>query len=225
MREFYRRRLPHQIPAGFPIFLTWNLDGAVPKHVREEWRVERERLEQQPARLEETPAQRRVRLGKILFHRADQFLDRTQEGPMYLRDAYAAQIVVDALFYGATDRYDLYAFVVMGNHVHVLLTPHRELAQITKAIKGVTANRINERRGEHGRTVWQHESYDHWARDEAEMLRILEYIENNPVAAGLCARPEDWPWSSASRRGNWLPGQPWRPDQGTVPPTFLSAPG
>jgi REP element-mobilizing transposase RayT len=223
MREFYRRRLPHQVPAGFPIFLTWNLDGAVPKHVREEWLTGRQRLEQQSGRPGETAAQRRVRLGKVLFYRADQFLDQAREGPMYLRDAAAAQIVVDALFYGAADRYDLYAFVVMSNHVHVLLTPRRELAEITKAIKGVTANRINERLGQHGHTVWQHESYDHWARDEAEMLRILEYIENNPVAAGLCLRPEEWQWSSASRRRNWLPGHPWRPDHGNVPPTFLSA--
>ncbi len=99
----------------------------------------------------------------------------------------------------------------MANHVHALLTPRQELAQdLTKAIQGVTANRINALHGQHGRTFLQDESYDRWARDESEFLRILEYIENNPVKAGLCARAEQWPWSSASYRANWAAGKPWR---------------
>ncbi len=77
----------------------------------------------------------------------------------------------------------------------------------------MTAYRINELHGQHGRTVWMHESYDHWARDEDEMLRILHYIENNPVAAGLCAWAREWPWSSAAMRLDWLAGQPWRPQR------------
>ena len=210
MREFYRRRLPHQIPAGYPIFLTWNLNGAIPTHIREALHQERQRLEQEQTRPNETPEQRRVRIGKTLFVRTDHLLDTTQEGPMFLREPAAARIVVDALLFGAAERYDLFAFVVMGNHVHALLTPHWELARITKGLKGVTAHRINELHGQHGRTVWMHESYDHWARDEEEMLRILQYIENNPVAAGLCSEAKEWLWSSAAWRSDWPAGQPWR---------------
>ena len=44
---------------------------------------------------------------------------------------------------------------------------------------------------------WQPESYDHWIRNDEERARIARYIRNNPVTAGLCARPEDWKWSSA----------------------------
>ena len=50
------------------------------------------------------------------------------------------------------------------------------------------------------RAFWQRETYDHWARDENETLRIIEYIENNPVKAGLCGKPEDYRWSSARIR-------------------------
>jgi putative DNA methylase len=52
-----------------------------------------------------------------------------------------------------------------------------------------------------GRTgaFWQHESYDHWVRNEREFNRIVAYIEENPVSAGLAAAVEDWPWSSATR--------------------------
>lgn len=64
------------------------------------------------------------------------------------------------------------------------------------------------------KTLWQDESYDHWARDEEEMVRIIQYIENNPVQAGLCRRPEDWPWSSAfcRERLGWNQGEPFRPE-------------
>ncbi len=210
MRESYRRHLPHQVPAGVPIFLTWNLKGALPQHQVDRIREQRLLLERQPPLSTETPEQRRVRIGKLLFHYTDRFLDTATDGPMDLKEPAAAQIVIDALFFGAVERYDLYAFVVMGNHVHALLTPHRELAQITKALKGVTANRINALHDQHGRTVWQDESYDHWARDEDESHCILEYIDNNPVKAGLCACPEQWPWSSASHRATWFAGQPWR---------------
>jgi len=57
----------------------------------------------------------------------------------------------------------------------------------------------NRVRGASGQ-YWQHETFDHWARNDAEAIRIIRYIENNPVAAGLCARPEDFPFSSARYR-------------------------
>ena len=47
---------------------------------------------------------------------------------------------------------------------------------------------------------WQHESYDHWVRDEDELERVVAYINANPVAAGLVARAEVWFWGSAHER-------------------------
>jgi hypothetical protein len=44
---------------------------------------------------------------------------------------------------------------------------------------------------------WQRESFDRWARTEDEFNRMIRYIEENPVVAGLCDKIEDWPWSSA----------------------------
>jgi hypothetical protein len=49
-----------------------------------------------------------------------------------------------------------------------------------------------------GSRFWQDESFDHWVRSGAQLQRIKLYIEWNPVKAGLVARPQDWPWSSAS---------------------------
>ena len=129
---------------------------------------------------------------------------------MWLADPRAAAIVVNSLLWGANDRYQLWAWVVMGNHVHLLLTPSVDLSRITQGIKGWTAHEINTLHQKRGRIVWQDESYDHWVRDEDELFRILEYIESNPVAAGLVSEPKSWPWSSAYWRGrvDWPRGEP-----------------
>jgi REP element-mobilizing transposase RayT len=133
---------------------------------------------------------------------------------MWLADPQAAQQVVNSICWGVPDRYDLFAYAVLGNHVHVLLTPKVDLKVITQGIKGYTAYVINQLQNQRGRVFWQDESYDHWARDDEELLRIIEYIENNPVAAGLCPRPEDWRWSSAAWRDKlgWIAGEPLRPE-------------
>jgi putative transposase len=203
----YTRHLPHQVPEGFPIFLTWNLKGAMPESVIEELKHKRQSLSDQRPRPGESIADRRTRESKLVFAAADRFLDLTLDGPMHLKEPKAAKIVEDSMLFGAAERYDLFAWCVMSNHVHVLLTPRWELEEITKGIKGFTAYKINKLHAEPERTFWQDESYDHWARDEEEMFRIIEYIENNPVAARLCQRPEDWPWSSARYRKDWPAGQ------------------
>jgi putative DNA methylase len=53
--------------------------------------------------------------------------------------------------------------------------------------------------GRTGEPFWQDESHDRWVRNEREFNRIVAYIEENPVSAGLATPPEDWPWSSAAR--------------------------
>jgi REP element-mobilizing transposase RayT len=129
---------------------------------------------------------------------------------MHLKDHAAAKIVENSILFGTPERYDLFAWCVMSNHVHVLLRPHWLYAKVVQGIKGFTAHEINVLQNARGRTFWQDECYDHWARDGEELLRIIDYIENNPVVAGLCSRPEDWPWSSARFRKQRERGLPWR---------------
>jgi REP element-mobilizing transposase RayT len=211
MPEAYRRHLPHQVPAGHPIFLTWNLKGSLPRVVWQELESERIRLEGQPPRMEEWPYERKVRHDKLLFHRRDQFLDRAATGPLHLKEPAAAQVVADAICFGVPERYELFAFVVMANHVHMLIAPHWELSRLMKGIKGFTAHRLNRLQNAPGRVLWQDESYDHWVRDEEELFRIIQYIENNPVAAGLCREPREWRWSSAAMREWWPLGEAYSP--------------
>ena len=131
----------------------------------------------------------------------DWYLDQACGGPLFLKQLELASMVVECLHKGvALGHYELGAYVVMENHVHVLLLPRIALSRLLQSLKGFTAREANRMLGRTGEPFWQAESYDHWVRDEAEYARIARYIENNPVKAGLVARAEDYPWSSANAR-------------------------
>jgi REP element-mobilizing transposase RayT len=117
---------------------------------------------------------------------------------MYLRQPAIAELVMESIRKGEElDHYKLYAFVVMANHVHVLILPQIDPSRLLKSLKGATAREANKLLRRTGEPFWQKESYDHWVRNEAEFERIRAYIENNPVKAGLVTTPEQYPWSSA----------------------------
>ena len=129
----------------------------------------------------------------------DRYLDTTRLGPMYLRQERIAQMVVDSLRRGVElGHYRLRAWVVMANHVHVLLLPRVAPSRLLQSLKGYTAREANRVLDRTGETFWQAESYDHWVRDQQEWDSIVAYIENNPVKAGLVARAQDYRWSSAA---------------------------
>ena len=133
------------------------------------------------------------------FRLAEQLLDRPAQGPLWLKNPAVASAVIEILLQAASEfrRYDLHSYSVMANHVHVMLTPLARIRNITRALKGITAQAGNRILHRTGQRFWQDESFDHWVRNEAQFVRIKNYIENNPVKAGLVAKAEDWPWSSA----------------------------
>jgi len=131
----------------------------------------------------------------------DRLLDQATTGPRYLRQPEIAQIVADALIHGSLHQYELHAWVVMPNHVHILITPNVPLAKITKSLKGFTARKANLILKLSGKPFWQQEFYDHEVLNDIEFDKIVAYIENNPVRAGLSATPDAFRWSSGS--GTW----------------------
>ena len=94
--------------------------------------------------------------------------------------------------------YRLGAFVVMANHMHVLLFPLVPPNKLLQSLKGFTAQEANRLLGRTGNPFWQPETYDHWVRNDEEWRKIASYIENNPVKAGIVSRAEEYPWSSAN---------------------------
>ena len=129
----------------------------------------------------------------------DQKLGEAAIGPRWLEDERVAKRVVATLHYGARQLglYELRAWVLMVNHVHILIYPTAPISRVTKAIKNFSARQANAVLGRTGLPFWQDESYDHWARGPEEIEKIVRYIEENPVVAGLVQRVEDWRWSSA----------------------------
>jgi REP element-mobilizing transposase RayT len=106
-------------------------------------------------------------------------------------------MLVDAIRYREGREYDLHAFVVMPNHVHLLVTPLVAVSKVMQSLKRFTAREGNRILGLTGQPFWQDESFDRLVRNETEFERIWHYIEMNPVTAGLAATPEEFQWSSA----------------------------
>ena len=176
-----RRRLPHQYPPGKTLFLTWHLHGSLPVVLY--------------------PPPRKRSSGKA-FVWMDRYLDTTRAGPMFLKNESVAGLVVEAIHRGARElaHYELDAYVVMSNHVHLLVTPRTDPSRFLKSLKGFAARQANRVLGRTGEPFWQAESYDHWVRNAEEHARIQRYIEQNPVKAGFVQRAEDYRWSSAYQR-------------------------
>jgi REP element-mobilizing transposase RayT len=176
--RFYERRLPHWDIVGQPLFVTFRLHDSLPAN-----RVF------PPSHLTSGKA----------FVTMDRLLDQAGTGPKHLAVPEIAALVVTSLQDGERrfQRYQLHSFVVMPNHVHLLVTPSVEASLWLRTLKGFTAHEANKLLGATGNPFWQGESYDHLVRSQEEFARIKRYIENNPMRAGLVSDPADFRWSSA----------------------------
>lgn len=210
MSEFYRRNLPHWIPSEVAYFITFRLAGSLPLAVIQQLKAQRE--QERRVIFERFQGRQRreelYKLDKKYFGRFDAQLDRCEESPRWLAEEKIAQIVVDELQALDGKRYRLIAYCLMPNHVHlaidtagyVIEPAHRgptasyPLTDTLKRLKGRTARLCNQALGRSG-PFWHHESYDHVIRNQQEYERILAYILNNPVKAGLVSRWEDWKFS------------------------------
>ncbi|MBW4612890.1 MAG: transposase [Desmonostoc vinosum HA7617-LM4] len=112
----------------------------------------------------------------------------------------ARKIVFNSCLFFNKNRYQILVFVVMINHVHMLIQPLLKfenefwsLSSIMKSIKGYSAKQIPQVI-KHIGTVWQDERYDRIVRNDQEFQQYWEYIRQNPVKAGLSSSPEDYPF-------------------------------
>lgn len=188
-----RGYLPHFDAPHAIQHITYRLADSLPKEALA--KIERESLTL-PVKEQEVERRRRI----------ETYLD-VGYGSCVLRRPEAAHLVIDTWFRFDGERYRLLSFIVMPNHCHVLIEciDACPLWKIVNSWKSYTARWINAHvRGGDGRAgarrsqaLWQREYWDRYIRDERHFVATKNYIENNPVTAGLAKAPEDWPWGSA----------------------------
>ena len=85
----------------------------------------------------------------------------------------------------------------MPNRVRAVFQPHMAMPVIMRWLKRRTGREANQILGRSGMPFWQDESFDHWVRSTEELRYLIEYVENNPLRAGLVEAKQQWRWSSA----------------------------
>jgi len=190
-----RGYLPHRDEPGLTQFVTFHLTDSFPESRRSEW--------EHFAKIENDREKRKL---------IEAYLDRGR-GESHLRQRDFAKLVQDnfLLFSGECCgsqnlapeqalRYELRAWVVMPNHVHVLFKVGAvSMAEIVGAWKKNTGRLANKLLGKRG-AFWAEDYFDTYMRDAEHERKTIRYIENNPTKTKLVLDPKDWPWSSARFR-------------------------
>lgn len=179
--------LPHWSQAGATYFVTFRLADSLPRRVLSAWESERRQLLGHAT----LDIGTRERLARRLFtKRIEAHLDRGS-GACLLAQPECAALVAGALTHFHEQRYTLWAWCVMPNHVHALVEPLAPygLPAVLHSWKAYSATGVNRLPGRSG-PLWQKESFDHLVRRESAFDYFVDYILGNPEGAGL----EDWPW-------------------------------
>jgi putative transposase len=213
-----RRRLPHWYRSGAAYFVTYRLAGTLSGEALKRLDTVRQQFENAKPLAGETRTQQRLRMHKQWFAAYDGLLDQQTENA-FLSDPRVAAMARENLYHHNGIKFHLLAFCVMPNHVHLVLQPVEiaepqdeprteigdrddgisPLSKIMHSLKSYIAHEANRLLSRQG-AFWQRESYDHWIRDDDELERIVLYIQQNPVKAGLVSRPQDWYWCSCHDR-------------------------
>lgn len=223
-KERTERNLPHRHPPGATLFVTFRLAETIPQAELRRYRAQKLWLEEEMKRVSklqdgsperEAHAQRLIEFRRQWFVKFEEILHQAKAGPTWLKDEPIARVVAEALHHRDGEVYRLEAYCIMSNHVHVVFSPFLSAAElrevllpeglrfmsrnppldkIMQSLKGWTAWCCNRALGRKG-TFWEQESYDHVVRSTNEFERVVNYILNNPVKAGLVSDWREWKWS------------------------------
>jgi REP element-mobilizing transposase RayT len=206
---YYKRNLPHFQPPGYAFFITFRLHGTLPKEVV----IRLKAMKEEKLKLvsgydnSNVKIKKYSELKKEYFKLYDSYLDKASMGSSWLKDKRVAEIVKSSIHFRDEKEYELIAYTIMPNHVHLVIIPIVEriadslnsgskenLYIVTKVLQGLkkyTARECNKLLNRKG-SFWQHESYDHVVRDMKALRRIVDYVLNNPVKAGFAKTWEEW---------------------------------
>ena len=199
--ENYKRNLPHFLPTGSTFFITSCLKGSIPKEIISQLQADlvnvqdRIRLEfanDERFNIELSNAQKRH------FGHLDKHLDNYTGGFHWLKQPEIAKIVLDTFHFWNDKGYELLAYTIMSNHFHILFDTQNfdtHPTTIMASIKRFSSTNANSVLNRKGITFWADESYDRRVRDYEELLRIINYIIQNPVKANLVKHWKDYPFT------------------------------
>ena len=214
-KEYYYRHLPHYQPRGYVYFITFRLKDSLPVHIinklKEEWKADIAKI------LADTPPNdvpaKKSYYQSHYFAKFDKLLENSLSGEMFLGDERIAEIVKDEIHALDGKNYELIAYSIMPNHVHMVFSipiedregmdiqlkdiKSEKLAPVTailKKLKGATSRKCNQILGRTG-GFWQQESYDHVVRNGEQPGKVIRYVLNNPVKAKLCGEWTEWKYS------------------------------
>jgi REP element-mobilizing transposase RayT len=177
-----RGYLPHRDEPGLTQFVTFRLADAFPQELRSEWEA--------LLKIEDDREWRK---------QLETYLDQGR-GDCHLRRPDIGALVDGALRFNHGKYYELRAWVVMPNHVHVLFkVGAKSMGRMLGEWKEYTARQANLILGRQGQ-FWDEDYWDTYMRNSAHELRARRYIENNPTKALLVRDPKEWPWTSARHR-------------------------
>jgi len=194
------------------VFLTWRLAFTLPKHLLQLFHELSQRPQREVQQTMHKPAYDRLsqveEAGTSMladniylynkFLEYDLALAKHQHPGFSLNQSEIAHILKDALHSYEGSKYELHAYTIMSNHVHLLIRAHKcgestyyQIADIVKGIKRYTARAINQLLQKEGQ-VWDRFYFDRIIRDVKNYANVLNYILHNPVAAGLVQNEADW---------------------------------
>ena len=207
--QFRRRHLPHWDKPGAIYFVTACLAGSIPAQGVLDIEQFRGTLKKRNKPGDLSESEWKTQRWKQLFSRYEFWLDRPPAA-RHLANQRVAHEVEKSLLHFAGERYALWVYVLMPSHFHWVFeplpdwgaslgesvnkrSPRERVMHSTKLHSARQSNRILGHKG----AFWQDESYDHCVDDLDELERIIDYVELNPVKAGLCESREAWRFSSA----------------------------
>ena len=177
------RNLPHRRQDGCTYFVTFRLADSLPDEKLNEWHEEKQAY---LASLKNPKDRDAVAAAHALFTGKIEAIFDEGHGECILRDMKSSADVEATLRFHDGRDYSLGSFVIMPNHVHVLVTPARghSLTEIMGTWRSVSAHRINKRLNRTGK-LWQDEPFDHIVRNADQLRKYGLYIQGNPGKAKL----------------------------------------
>ncbi len=195
--HFWNGHLPHWQVENGRYFVTIQLRGAVPQVARERMESLIEKSMKTIREIDNDEADRHLLLSRAIFREMERWLDRAPS-VTHFRNTDLCEMMIESIEHRQQRGvWEMFSFAIMRSHIHLFFdfnnqkSLKNELEEF-KRWTGHQATRINTQWD--GKRFWQSEWFDHWSRSDEEDVKIIRYIRNNPVKAGLAGHVGIYPF-------------------------------